>query len=133
MKYMKAGLLSKKADINIETLRYYESIGLLPKPKRLDSGYRIYSETDLKQLLFIKQAKILGFSLKEIKELLYLKVDKERNCTDVRQIAEKKISEIDFKLKEMKKIKKALTKLAEKCRNKNDEECPILNEIENIE
>ena len=133
MKYMKAGLLSKKADINIETLRYYESIGLLPKPKRLDSGYRIYSETDLKQLLFIKHAKILGFSLKEIKELLYLKVDKERNCTDVRQIAEKKISEIDFKLKEMKKIKKALTKLAEKCRNKNDEECPILNEIENIE
>ncbi len=133
MKYMKAGLLSKKADINIETLRYYESIGLLPKPKRLDSGYRIYSETDLKQLLFIKHAKILGFSLKEIKELLYLKVDKERNCTDVRQIAEKKISEIDFKLKEMEKIKKALTKLAEKCRNKNAEECPILNEIENVE
>jgi Cu(I)-responsive transcriptional regulator len=130
---MKAGLLSKKADINIETLRYYESIGLLPKPKRLDSGYRIYSETDLKQLLFIKHAKILGFSLKEIKELLYLKVDKERNCTDVRQIAEKKISEIDFKLKEMEKIKKALTKLAEKCRNKNAEECPILNEIENVE
>jgi len=132
MQQFTVGKLAKKANINIETLRYYENIGLMPKPKKLESGYRVYAESDLRKLLFIKNSKMLGFTLKEIKELLFLKVDDDKNCNDVRTIAENKINEIDIKLKEMRKIKKALSKLADKCKRKTDDECPILSEIESL-
>ncbi len=133
MQQFTVGKLAKKANINIETLRYYENIGLMPKPKKLESGYRVYAESDLRKLLFIKNSKMLGFTLKEIKELLFLKVDDDKNCNDVRTIAENKIKEIDIKLKEMRKIKMALSKLAEKCKRKTDDECPILSEMENLD
>ena len=132
MQEFTAGKLARKANLNIETLRYYENIGLMPKPKRMDSGYRIYNEDDLKKLLFIKNSKMLGFTLKEIKELLFLKVDDERKCNDVRIIAEKKIKEIELKVKEMNKIKKALKQLAQKCSKTSSDECPILSEIERL-
>ncbi len=132
MQKLTVGKLAGKAEVNIETIRYYENIGLMPKPKRLESGYRVYTENDLKKLLFIKNSKQLGFTLKEIKELLFLKVDDDKNCNDVRRVAEKKISEIDLKIIEMKKIKKALVKLSQKCKSTSGDECPILNEIESI-
>ena len=108
MQQCTVGKLASEANVNIETISYYENIGLMSKPKRLESDCRIYSDTALKRLLFIKHSKSLGFFLKKIKELLFLKVNEEKGCDYVRTIAENNIKEIELKIKEMSKIKKVL-------------------------
>jgi Hg(II)-responsive transcriptional regulator len=131
MKNLTVGKLAKEVGINLETIRYYENINLMPKPKRTDSGYRIYSEKDLNRLKFIKKSQLLGFTLKEIKELLFLRIDDETTCNDLQKIAENKIEEVDFKINELKKIKNALKTLASQCvGNGPKSECPILENLE---
>lgn len=131
MENLTVGKLAKEVGINIETIRYYENIKLMPKPKRTDSGYRIYSEMDLNRLRFIKKSQQLGFTLKEIKELLFLRIDEETTCNDLQRMAEHKIEEVDFKIKELNKIKKALKTLASQCHgNGPKSECPILENLE---
>jgi MerR family mercuric resistance operon transcriptional regulator len=121
------GRLAKKAQVNIETVRYYERRGLLPEPPRRQSGYRQYSENDVSRLLFIKRAQTLGFTLKEILELLNLRVDPDTTCGDVKRRAEAKIGDIEEKIRALRKMKKALTKLATTCRGRGPtSECPIL-------
>ena len=126
------GRLAKETKINIETVRYYESIELLPKPIRTKNGYRIYDKTDIKRLIFIKKAKELGFTLKEIKELIDLKVDSNKTCGDVKNLATKKITNIQDKINTLQNIKKVLQKLVVKC-NSNEidtNECPILEVLD---
>ncbi len=131
MENLTVGKLAKEVGINIETVRYYENIKLLPKPKRTESGYRLYSEIDIDRLKFIKKSQQLGFTLNEIKELLFLRIDKNTTCHDLKIMAEQKIDEIDFKIKELKKIKKALETLASQCSGKGPKsECPILENLE---
>ena len=109
MKEFTSGELAKKAEVNIETLRFYEKKGVMPKPDRTPAGYRIYDINDLKRLTFIKKSQILGFTLSEIKDLLYLRVDTERNCSEVRNIASEKINSIQIKLEELQRIRDALS------------------------
>src|SRR2546421_1088882 len=93
--------VAKEAGVNLETIRYYENEGVLPKPPRTHSGYRIFSLDAVKQLRFIKHAQELGFSLKEIKELLTLQVRPGSCCADVRQKAEAKILDVDEKIQRL--------------------------------
>lgn len=131
MNKMTVKQLAGKAGINPETIRYYEKIGLLSEPERTESGYRIYSDSDLSKLQFIGNAKYLGFTLKEIRELLLLRVDDETSCDDVRILAEKKMKEIDDKISHLKRIKKSLKKLAAQCHTGlGRRECPILENLE---
>jgi len=125
--------IAKEAGINIETVRFYERNKIMPVPKRSESGYRIYNEEDIKRLHFIQIAKKHGFTLKEIKELLDLKVDSKTTCDDVRKIAEEKIEEVELKLLELSSIKDALHNLALSCHSGGPvSECPILEEFENV-
>jgi len=127
MKPLTIGQLAKKAQVNVETVRYYERRGLLPEPPRKESGYRQYSENDVSRLLFIKRAQTLGFTLKEILELLNLRVDPDTTCGDVKRRAEAKIGDIEQKILALQKMKKALAKLASTCRGRGPtRECPIL-------
>src|SRR3990172_7588725 len=105
------GRLAKKAQVNIETVRYYERRGLLPEPPRRQSGYRQYSENDVSRLLFIKRAQTLGFTLKEILELLSLRVDPKTTCGDVKRRAEVKIAGMEERIRDLQKMEKALMKL----------------------
>ena len=132
MSDLTVGKLAKEVGINPETVRYYETIGLMPNPNRRDSGYRIYSERDLKRLLFIKRAKELGFTLKEIQELFEIKVETKSTCGDVKHIAEHKIIDVEQKIKDLQKIKNVLKKLVSQCVNEEitADECPILEAIE---
>lgn len=125
------GQLAEEAGINVETIRYYEKLKLLPKPKRKESRYRIYDETDLKRLLFIKRAKELGFTLKEIKELMELKIDSEAKCGDVKHLTEHKLNDVNNRIKDLKKIKNVLEKLVKQCINEevSSGKCPILEVI----
>lgn len=131
MDSFKIGVLSKKCNVNIETIRYYEKINLMPKPKRQESRYRIYDESDLARLKFIRRGKELGFTLNEIKELLSLKVDSQAKCGDLKQFAEIKIEDIKKKVQDLNKIKKHLEILVNQCINEelSIEDCPIVKSL----
>ena len=89
---MKIGAVARQAGITVEAVRFYEKKGLLEAPARNESGYRVYSRESLQQLLFITRSKELGFSLKEIKELLQLREAPGTTCTEIKAQAEKKLS-----------------------------------------
>jgi DNA-binding transcriptional MerR regulator len=125
------GKFAKLGNVNIETIRFYERKGIIPKPKRKPSGYRTYTDNDLRRLKFILMAKNHGFTLIEIKELLELRVDPESTCEDVRNKAREKIEIVKMKIKELSRIKNALIKLEISCHDRGPvDECPILLEFE---
>ncbi len=131
METLSIGQLAKKAEVNIQTVRYYERRGLLPDPPRRESGYRQYSLSDLARLRFIKHAKELGFSLRETMELLTLRVDPNTTCTNVKKRAEAKLVEVEDKILALQRIKEALTHLVGLCRGRGPtSECPILEALE---
>jgi Hg(II)-responsive transcriptional regulator len=128
---LKRGQLAKQTGVNPETIRYYENIGLLPKAARTENGYRIYSEEDIRRIKFIKRAKELGFTLKEIKELLELRFEDIGSCSDVRELAEEKLKDVEQKIKDLEKIKKILKQLIDQCPGKGSiSQCPIVSTIE---
>lgn len=134
MRSLTIGQLAKKARVNVETVRYYERRGLISKPPRRDSGYRQYSQDTVARIKFIKRAKELGFSLKEISELLSLRVDPDTTCGDVKRRAEVKIADIEEKIRALQKVKKALTKLVVLCSGQGPtSECPIMEILDNKE
>lgn len=125
------GKLASRGDVNVTTIRYYERRGLLPKPARAASGYRLYADNVVQRLRFIRQAQLLGFSLAEIQDLLSLRLQPGTTCADIRQRARHKIATVDDKIKELQRIKRALTKLAAACQGAGPtSECPILETLE---
>lgn len=127
------GKLASRGGVNIETIRYYERRGLLPKPSRAASGYRLYADDAVRWLRFIKQAQLLGFSLTEIQELLSLRMRPGTTCGDIKQRAHQKIAAVDQKIEDLRRIKSALTKLAAACRGKGPtSECPILEALDSV-
>src|SRR3954463_8741057 len=120
------GQVAKLAGIGIETVRFYEREGIIQAPQRRESGYREFSQADIEQLRFIKRAQELGFSLKEIAELLAIRVNPKQNCSAVKARAEKKMSEIQKKIRDLKEIQKVLEKVTKACdASKPITECPI--------
>jgi Hg(II)-responsive transcriptional regulator len=132
MKSFTVGALANNAGVNVETVRYYEKIGLMPKPKRKESRYRVYDESDLARLKFIFRAKQLGFTLKEIKELLELRIESKATFGYIKNLSSRKIEDIEQRINDLQNIKKVLTKLIHQCVNEelSSEECPILEAIE---
>lgn len=130
MEQLTVGELAKRGEVNLETVRYYERRGLLPKPPRSASGYRLFSPESVRRIRFIKRAQELGFSLKEIKELLALQVSAEGTSADVRERAEAKIADIEEKIRTLRAMKKALGRLTSACCGQGSvSECPILESL----
>ena len=128
---MTIGELAKTCCVGIETIRYYERRGLIPDPRPGKVGYREYSEDDARRVRFVKQAQGLGFTLKEIAELLALRVSPTTTCCDVRTLAEAKLEDIEEKLRTLKTFKKALGKLVQECSQSGPEgACPILDAMD---
>lgn len=109
------GRFAQEAGINLETVRYYERRGLLPKPPRTSSGYRLFSPEAKRRIKFIKRAQDLGFSLQEIHELLELRTSPRTSTGEVRRRAEAKIADIEGKIRTLGSMKKTLQKLAQSC------------------
>jgi MerR family copper efflux transcriptional regulator len=125
------GALAKRAGVNLESIRFYEREGLLPKPPRTSGGYRAFSDGDVRRLMFIKRAQELGFSLREIKELLELRFDPDTSCADVRQKAETKLVEIERKMSDLRRMRKVLTSLTTACPGRGaTSDCPILEAMD---
>ncbi len=128
------GKLATAAGVGVETIRFYEREGLLTKPARKRVGYRQYSAEAVTRVLFIRRAKELGFTLKEISELLKLRVNPGKSCADVRAVAKAKIVDVEAKMADLARIKAALEKLARACSGKGSTtECPILEAIQSEE
>jgi Hg(II)-responsive transcriptional regulator len=128
MKSLKIGEVAKQTGIGIETIRYYERKGLLDEPERRPSGYRQYGDTVVARLRFIRRSKELGFTLSEINELLNLWFDTKTKCCDVRQKAQRKIEEIEDKVKMLNGMKRSLKKLIDQCQQRGSlHDCPLLD------
>jgi len=129
--FQKIGQAAKAAAVGVETVRFYEREGLLPKPKRSGAGYRLYPPDTVARLRFIKQAKQLGFTLKEINELLSLRASSRANCGHVRARAERKRDEIDGKLRELRQMRRALNNLIKECTGEGPlSRCTILSAMD---
>ncbi|HRK30632.1 MAG TPA: MerR family DNA-binding protein [Tepidisphaeraceae bacterium] len=123
--------LARQGGINVESIRFYERERLLPKPPRTASGYRVFTTDDVRRVRFIKRAQELGFSLREIKELLALRFEPDTSCADVRERAETKLSDIDQKIRDLKRMRKALARLTTACPGRGSvNECPILESFD---
>ena len=124
------GRLAKQAGLGIETIRFYERQGLISPPPRTDSNYRIYPEEEVGRLKFIKRAKDLGFTLKEIKELLFMQNDPHATKADIKERTVEKIEDIKKKIRDLSKIQGALEHLAGSCDGHGPlSECPILDAL----
>ena len=127
MKAMTIGQVARQAGVGVETIRFYERRGLIEEPPRRESGYRQYPEETIARIEFIKRAKELGFSLKEISELLSLRMDPDTTCNDLREKAEAKVADIQAKIKELRRIERAVSRLAASChRGGPKSRCPVL-------
>ncbi len=130
MKPMTIGQVAKKTGVGIETIRFYERRGLIDEPPRREAGYRQYSDDVIARIEFIRHAKELGFSLKEIQGLFALRVDQDTSCAEVRQRSEAKIAQTEEKIRSLQRIKKALQKLVAACDGRGPtNECPILEAL----
>ena len=128
---MTRGLLARHAGIGVETVRYYESIGLLDEPRRTQAGYRLYEEGDLSRLRFIRRAKQLGFSLNDIRELIALRLDEGSDCSEVEHRAELRLADINERIRDLQRVQRGLEKLIDFCRaNPVKQDCPILEILE---
>ncbi len=131
MTLLNIGQVAKRTGVTVETLRFYEKQGLIATSQRSDGGYRQYSSDTVKRLRFIQHAKDVGFTLKDIAELLALRQEPGTSCADIKLRATQKIEEVDRKIQDLKRIREALARMILKCRGRGAlRECPILEELE---
>ena len=132
MERLTIGEVAKQAQVGVETLRYYERTGLVARPPRSESNYRLYPQESVRRVQFIKRAQELGFSLKEIMELLALRATPEIPCADIRMRALDKITAIEEKIEALNAMKYALAKLVDACSGQGEiTDCPILASLDN--
>ncbi len=132
MKRSSIGDLSKKFNINARTIRFYESIGILPEPARGENGYRIYDDKSFERIDFIIKAKNQGFKLNEIKEIINLYDEGKKPCAYTKSLINNKIKEIELKINDLKELK---IKLKERLKQKTDDSdssiCPVIGKNNN--
>ena len=121
------GELSRLSCVNIETIRYYERVKMLPPPPRTASGRRVYSATDLRTLTFIRRSRDLGFSLDDIRALLRLGGPEKASCREVRDIAAHHLEDIRAKLGDLKRLERLLARTVARCSGKTAPDCPVLD------
>jgi len=130
---MKIGTLARRTDLPAKTIRYYESIGLIANAARTDNGYRDYSENDVGTLRFVSRARRLGFTIKQVAELLALWNNRARSSASVKSLALEHIREVEAKIAELDSLRTTLLDLTERCHGDDRPDCPILDSLANSE
>ncbi len=121
------GALAEAAGVKIPTIRYYETIGLLPSPERSDANRRLYGEDAIRRLRFIRHARELGFEIEDILQLLTLSVDPKRECREVDAIAQRHLADINSRLKRLKALKTEVSRMIRQCAKGTVAECRIID------
>ena len=127
---MRIGAAAEQAGVNVQTLRYYERRGLLPRSPLRTSGYREFPDEAVRVVRFVKRAQDLGFTLDEIEELLKLRNDRRRDRGRIRSVAGKRVREIEHKIAELQAMKQALSHLIHCCEEGATLECPIIEALD---
>ncbi len=125
----KIGALAQKTGCQVETVRFYERVGLLADPARTASGHRVYDRSHEKRLRFIRRSRELDFSLEEIKALLGFLDSDDYSCDQVQEFAEEHIQKIKAKVAELRKMEKSLVQLASQCEVNIKKGCPLLDQL----
>ena len=124
---MKIGELMKRTGVPIDTIRYYENHGILPPAQRRESGYRDYDEQDVARIRFVRRAKHLGFTLREIRDLLALSRRPDEDMAAVRDAAAVKLADVELRIEELRRVRDGLRTLVDACPGHGDrQQCPIL-------
>ena len=123
------GNLSKQSGVNIETIRYYEKIGVMPAPGRNAGGFRIYEPDHLKRLSFVRRGRQLGFSLDEIRSLLRLVDGHGYTCAEVHALMLSHLAEIRRKIRDLRRLQRAMAEMAARCSGESVPECPIVDAL----
>jgi MerR family mercuric resistance operon transcriptional regulator len=124
------GELARRADMNVETIRYYERIGLLAHPPRTRGGHRTFGTESCRTLAFIKRSRQLGFALDDIRTLLSLRNSKA-SCMDVRVVAERHLQDVRAKMRDLIKLEGVLADAVDRCPNNESTDCPVLDSLDN--
>lgn len=128
---MNIGDASKASGLPAKTIRYYEDIGLV-KPRRLENGYRVFDGGQLHKLKFLQRARGIGFSVEECRALLALYEDKNRTSADVKNIAQKRLTDIERKMQELQSMRALLHHLVGSCQGDDWPDCPILDDLADV-
>ena len=123
------GALATQTRCNIETIRFYEKIGVLPKPARTEGGHRMYGPAHVKRLSFIRRARELGFTLDEVRALLRLADERDRPCSEVKLVAEAHLADVRIKITDLRAMQKALTTLVTQCDAGDGTDCALLEAL----
>src|SRR5215510_404793 len=123
------GALSKRAAVNIETIRYYERVGILPKPPRSAGGHRIYGQELLMRLGFVRRSRELGFSLDEVRGLLRLVDGGHYTCSEVKAITLDHLADVRRKIADLRRLERTLAHVAGKCRGSKVPDCPVIEAL----
>ena len=123
------GTLAKHTGTNVETIRYYERLGLWAAPGRSDSGYRLYGTEHLKRLNFIRRARLLGFSISEVRTLLRLADERKRPCPEVRVVAEAHLADVRSKIADLKAMERVLKETVARCADGAGSHCPLIDAL----
>ena len=126
-KELRIGALSKRTGVNIETIRYYEKIGVMPNPPRTPAGYRVYGEDHLKRLRFIRRCRQLGFSMIEIQPLLLLVDAHGYSCSEVQALTLRHAEMLRKKIRDLERLEKTLRGIAAQCTGGQVPDCPIID------
>jgi len=123
------GVLAQYSGVNIETIRYYEKIGIMPPPPRSDGGYRLYGEGHLRRLSFIRRSRELGFSIKEVRGLLALVDDKSYTCARIHDLTLDQLANIRRKITDLQKLETVLADMAAECSGGLVPDCPVIDAL----
>ena len=126
---MKISQAAEASGCHLETIRYYERIGLLPQPDRTGSGYRVYGSADIERLRFIARGRDLGFSLEEIRSLLQLSGDDQMSCMDVDRLARSHLADIQARMEDLRRMARELERVIASCHGGQRAECTILSTL----
>lgn len=129
VKRLQRGELADRTGCNLETVRYYEKIGLLPEPPRTSGGHRAYGTTHERRLRFILRARELGFSLEEIRALLRLADERDRPCAEARTVAAAHLQDVRAKIADLKRMERVLKNVVAECGDGTLPECPLIETL----
>jgi Cu(I)-responsive transcriptional regulator len=123
------GEAAESSGVSAKMIRHYEEIGLVPKPGRTQAGYRVYREADVHRLRFVRRARDLGFSMKEIETLLGLWNNRRRASSEVKRLATQHIADLDRRIAELQAMRRTLAELSRHCHGDHRPDCPILDDL----
>ncbi|KMK64587.1 putative transcriptional regulator [Puniceibacterium sp. IMCC21224] len=121
--------MARATGCNLETIRYYEKIGIMPDPPRSTKGYRSYDNAHVKRLKFVMRSRDLGFSLEEVRGLLGLVDDRSRTCADVQLIAEDHLTDVQAKIADLQRIERVLSDTVARCTGDAAPECAVIDAL----